>query len=82
MFNKQAFLILGFILMIFPIINYNYNFNSKIDIKPIHGQQGTSLLIGTFSEGEGRFKGWDKLEDHKYLKLKNGYFVRQKNNFV
>ena len=66
-FLRNLFLTIGFFLVISPIIHYNYSNSSKFDIKPIHGQMGTSLLIGTFYNGDGRFKTWNKKEDHEFL---------------
>jgi hypothetical protein len=67
-FYYSSPLILGFFIVISPIIYHNYSIKKKIDIKPIHGQFGKSLLIGTFYEGDGRISGWKKKENHKYLR--------------
>lgn len=76
--KDSIIIITGFILIIFPIIIYNYSIYGYIDIKPIHGQQGKSLLIGTFFEGQGRSEYWFKLENHGFLDQKINNFVINK----
>lgn len=69
-------LLIGFSLIISPIIAYNYKVSGQFDIKPIHGQLGASLLIGTFPDGNGRFKTWATKENHVLLKDKiNEYLI-------
>ena len=62
-----SFFIIGFFTIISPIINYNFKTTNKFDINPIHGQLGHSLLIGTFLEGDGRIKTWQKSENFTFL---------------
>jgi len=57
----------GFLLIISPIARYNFENSGNFDIKPIHGQQGKSLIIGTFYEGEGRCQSWQLNENHRLL---------------
>ena len=65
--KKSLFFLVGFFMVISPIIVFNFNKSGNFDLKPIHGQFGKSLLIGTFNKGDGRYNGWLKHEDHKYL---------------
>ena len=66
--SRVIILLIGFYFMISPIIGYNLQTTGKFDIKPIHGQLGNSLLIGTFLEGDGRIKTWNIIENHELLK--------------
>jgi hypothetical protein len=68
----------GFFIIILPIIIYNFDNAGGLDIKPIHGQQGKSLLIGTFYNGEGRCEKWQLNEDHDLLKHKVTTYMADK----
>lgn len=60
-------ILMSFFTVISPIIYHNFSLTKEIDIKPIHGQFGKSLLIGTFYESDGRISGWQEKENHNYL---------------
>jgi 4-amino-4-deoxy-L-arabinose transferase-like glycosyltransferase len=80
--SKVIILVIGFFFIISPIIIYNFQTSGKFDIKPIHGQLGTSLLIGTFLEGDGRIKTWNKTENHELLKKQvNDYLIKNTSKF-